>query len=78
MSFIEKLRNRWQSANSLLCVGLDPELAKASPAHLRSDHRTRCSRSAAPSSTPPPDLVCAFKPQIAHFAALGGKRRCDG
>ena len=33
MTFIDKLRNRWQQANSLLCVGLDPDLAKL-PEHF--------------------------------------------
>ena len=28
MTFIEKLRNRWHSANSLVCVGLDPDPAR--------------------------------------------------
>ncbi|MCI1728480.1 MAG: orotidine-5'-phosphate decarboxylase [Chiayiivirga sp.] len=69
MSFSELLRQRWTEANSLLCVGLDPELAKF-PAHLRSDPDavfTFC-RAIVDATA---DLVCAFKPQIAHFAALG-------
>ena len=28
MTFIEKLRNRWRQADSLVCVGLDPDPAK--------------------------------------------------
>ena len=28
MTFIEKLRRRWQDADTLLCVGLDPDPAK--------------------------------------------------
>ena len=69
MSFSELLRQRWTEANSLLCVGLDPELAKF-PAHLRSDPDavfTFC-RAIVDATA---DLVCAFKPQIAHVAALG-------
>ena len=34
MTFIQSLRSAWQQSNSLLCVGLDPDLAKI-PAHLR-------------------------------------------
>ena len=28
MSFMQALRKRWSSSNSLVCVGLDPEPAK--------------------------------------------------
>ena len=28
MTFIQKLRNRWQQADTLVCVGLDPDPAK--------------------------------------------------
>ena len=71
MEFMQALRQRWSNADSLVCVGLDPEPAKF-PARFGSD----------------PDAVfafcraivdataghaCAFKPQIAHFAALGAE-----
>ena len=71
MEFMQALRHRWSNADSLVCVGLDPEPAKF-PARFGSD----------------PDAVfafcraivdataghaCAFKPQIAHFAALGAE-----
>jgi orotidine-5'-phosphate decarboxylase len=36
MSFVATLRDRWKSADSLVCVGLDPEPAKF-PAHMRDD-----------------------------------------
>ena len=71
MNFMDALRARWSKANSLVCVGLDPEPAKF-PAQFRDD----------------PDAVfgfcrdivdatagfaCCFKPQVAHFAALGAE-----
>ena len=71
MEFMQALRQRWSNADSLVCVGLDPEPAKF-PARFGGD----------------PDAVfafcraivdataghaCAFKPQIAHFAALGAE-----
>ena len=34
MDFMQALRERWTGANTLVCVGLDPEPAKF-PAHLR-------------------------------------------
>ncbi len=71
MNFMQALRARWQQANSLVCVGLDPEPAKF-PMHLRDDPdavfafcRTIVDATA--------EFVCCFKPQIAHFAALGAE-----
>lgn len=69
MNFVEALRARWQSANSLLCVGLDPEPAKF-PQRYRNDADAVfafCRETVDATA----DLVCAFKPQFAHFAALG-------
>lgn len=69
MNFMQQLRKRWHEANSLLCVGLDPEPAKF-PAHLRErpDAVFEFCRDIVDATA---HFVCAFKPQIAHFAALG-------
>lgn len=66
------LRERWRSADSLLCVGLDPDPA-GFPTHLRGqpDALFRFCRAIVDATA---DRVCAFKPQIAHFAALAGER----
>ena len=57
-----------QAANSsLLCVGLDPEPAKF-PGPWRDDP-SRIFEFCAGIVAATQDLVCAFKPQIAHFAA---------
>lgn len=71
MHFIQSLHRRWHEADSLLCVGLDPEPAKF-PAHLRDDPDAvfEFCRAIVDATA---DLVCAFKPQIAHFAALGAE-----
>ena len=60
------LKRRWQSAG-LLCVGLDPDVARL-PAHLagRPDAILSFCTAIVDATA---DLVCAFKPQIAHFAA---------
>ena len=71
MSFAASLKSRWHDARSLVCVGLDPEPAKF-PAHLRDDPDavfTFC-RAIVDATA---DLVCCYKPQIAHFAALGAE-----
>lgn len=71
MNFMQSLHTRWHDANTLLCVGLDPEFAKV-PAHLRDDSDAVFAfcRAIVDATA---DLVCAFKPQIAHFAALGAE-----
>jgi orotidine-5'-phosphate decarboxylase len=71
MTFIDNLKSRWSTANSLVCVGLDPEPAKF-PAHLcdNPDAVFAFCRSIVDATA---DLVCCFKPQIAHFAALGAE-----
>ncbi len=68
MSFMQTLRNAWTRNDSLVCVGLDPEPSRF-PAHLRDDDDAVFTFCAAIVDATA-DLVCAFKPQIAHFAAL--------
>jgi orotidine-5'-phosphate decarboxylase len=66
-NFIATLRAAWQRQNSLLCVGLDPEPSKL-PVHLR-DHPEAIfefCREIVDATAP---YACAFKPQIAYFAA---------
>ena len=67
MSFLDRLATAQQRHNSLLCVGLDPEAAKL-PLAWRGDGQRIfdfCARIVDATK----DLVCAFKPQIAYFAA---------
>ena len=68
MTFIEKLSAVWQSQKTQLCIGLDPDLAKF-PAHLQGKPDailTFCKEIIDATADP----ACAFKPQIAYFAAL--------
>lgn len=69
--FVQKLASAWRTRDSMVCVGLDPELHRL-PAALHS------------SSTPYFDFcqaivdatapyVCAFKPQVAHFSAVAAE-----
>jgi orotidine-5'-phosphate decarboxylase len=67
MIFLDMLRNAERQNGSLLCVGLDPEPAKF-PAHLRGDANKIFDFCAAIVDATA-DLVIAFKPQIAYFAA---------
>ena len=68
MHFMQSLQQAWVRHDSLVCVGLDPEPAKF-PAHLR-DAPDAVFAFCAAIVDATADLVCAFKPQIAHFAAL--------
>ncbi|SFS07107.1 orotidine-5'-phosphate decarboxylase [Dyella sp. OK004] len=68
MHFMQSLQQAWIRNNSLVCVGLDPEPAKF-PAHLqgRPDAVFEFCSAIVDATA---DLVCTYKPQIAHFAAL--------
>ncbi|MDR2241119.1 MAG: orotidine-5'-phosphate decarboxylase [Zoogloeaceae bacterium] len=67
MDFKTTLQTAWARNDSLLCVGLDPDPAKF-PAALthRADAIFEFCKSIVDATA---DLVCAFKPQIAYFAA---------
>ncbi len=71
MNFVAALRDRWAEVNSLVCVGLDPEPSRF-PAHLAEDPDAVFAfcRDIVDATA---ELACAFKPQIAHFAALGAE-----
>ena len=69
MNFISQLQTAWQDNNSLLCVGLDPAPEKL-PLHLRERPIEQaftefCIAIIDATAT----YACAFKPQIAYFAA---------
>ncbi|MEZ5550220.1 MAG: orotidine-5'-phosphate decarboxylase [Pseudomonadales bacterium] len=71
--FIDQLRFGWESRESLLCVGLDPDLERL-PASYRErerEHHDGLLRFCCDIVDSTAGLVCAFKPQIAYFAALG-------
>lgn len=72
MTFIDQISSSWRKNNSLVCVGLDPDVEKI-PAHLRrvetplfEFNRAIIDRTA--------DLVCAFKLQVAYYSASGTER----
>lgn len=71
MRFIDELRQRWQQADTLVCVGLDPEPARF-PARFADDADAVFAfcRDIVDATA---EYACAFKPQIAHFAALGAE-----
>ena len=67
MTFCTQLAAAWRRNDSLLCVGLDPEPGRF-PAHLAGRPEAILEFCTAIVDATA-DLVCAFKPQIAYFAA---------
>ena len=67
MSFVSSLEAAWRDADSMLCVGLDPDPARL-PASLRdaTDAIFAFCRAIVDATA---QYACAFKPQIAYFAA---------
>ena len=67
MTFIDKLRTRWRDADTLLCVGLDPDPARFPDAYVDDeDALFDFCRDIVDATA---EFACAFKPQIAYFAA---------
>ena len=75
MNFINKLSAAWTANDSLLCVGLDPDMAKL-PARFQNDPQGiyHFCREIIDATA---DLACSFKPQIAYFAALGAEDQLE-
>jgi len=67
MNYSERLNHAWQTTNSLLTVGLDPDVMRF-PAELQDqpDAIFRFCRYIVDATAP---YACAFKPQIAYFHA---------
>jgi orotidine-5'-phosphate decarboxylase len=69
--FAETLERAWTASGGMLCVGLDPDIARmpqaiaASPRPVLAFNRWIVDLVG--------DLACAFKPQFAHHAAVGAE-----
>ena len=73
MTFKDLLEARWRDADTMVCVGLDPELVKF-PESLRAlPIHDALLGFFKPIIDATAEFACAFKPQIAHFAALGAE-----
>ncbi|MFT5433363.1 MAG: orotidine-5'-phosphate decarboxylase [Myxococcota bacterium] len=67
MGFHEQLRRSWTISKSLLCVGLDPDPTRFPESLQRSgDSIFEFCKQIVDATA---DVVCAFKPQFAHFAS---------
>ena len=67
MNFYHKLEKAWREKDSLVCVGLDPDIEKI-PHHLKSHPRAifDFNKQIIDATA---DLTCAYKLQIAYYAA---------
>lgn len=75
MKFVQRIEQAWAAADSLLCVGLDPDPARL-PQHLAgAKHPIFEFGRAIVDATA--DLVCAFKPQIAYYAAARAEAQLE-
>jgi len=65
--FTQQLARAWEKNDSLVCVGLDPDIERF-PAHIRAEASPifQFNRAIIDATA---DLVCAYKPQFAHYAA---------
>ena len=74
-SFIEKLYTAWQKTNSLLCVGLDPDLEKLPASVLETEYpifefnRRIIDQTA--------QFCCCYKPQIAYYSAYSAEDQLE-
>jgi orotidine-5'-phosphate decarboxylase len=64
--FRDKLEAAWERAGSLLCIGLDPD-----PALMAIDDVAAFNIAIVEATK---DLVCAYKPNVAFYEALGPER----
>lgn len=73
MLFIQRCTQAWSVRNSMLCVGLDPEPSRYpkefQSCQLHEATETFCKGIIQATAS----YACAFKPQIAHFAAIGAE-----
>jgi orotidine-5'-phosphate decarboxylase len=74
-TFREQLETAWAKNDSLLCVGLDPDLECLPPHLLRKAQPIFAFNRSIVDATA--DLVCAYKPQIAHYSAVGAEHELE-
>ncbi|MCB1625434.1 MAG: orotidine-5'-phosphate decarboxylase [Pseudomonadales bacterium] len=75
MRFVTRLETAWSTNDSLVCIGLDPEPARF-PAPLR-DRPLAIFEFNKAIIDATYDLVAAYKPQFAHYAAEGAEDQLE-
>ena len=75
MTFIDTLAAAWQTNNSLACVGLDSDISRIPERFQREKLPLLEFNKAIIDAVA--DLVCAFKPQIAYYSAVGAEKELE-
>jgi len=75
LKFLSMLKKRWKSADSLLCVGLDPQIDRFPDVFKDSNLPYFEFCKAVVDATH--GSVCAFKPQAAYFSAVGAENQLE-
>jgi orotidine-5'-phosphate decarboxylase len=75
LTFNERLQGAWNTSNSLVCVGLDPDVAKIPARFAKSSQPILDFNKEIIDATH--DLVCAYKPQIAFYSAASAERELE-
>jgi orotidine-5'-phosphate decarboxylase len=75
VTFIDRLNRAWTTNNSLVCVGLDPDSSRFPASVEDADEPIFEFNKAIIDATH--DLVCAYKPQIAHYAAEAAEAQLE-
>src|SRR5262245_8369483 len=73
--FRERVQAAWDRSGSLVCVGLDPDAAKLPARFAGVDEPILAFNREVIDATC--DLVCAYKPQIAFYSAVGAERELE-
>ena len=66
-AFVDRLGRSWARSDSLVCIGLDPEIERF-PSHVAA-HASPIFQFNKAIVDATADLACAYKPQFAHYAA---------
>jgi len=76
VAFIDRLNRAWKTNDSLVCVGLDPDPSRFPESIEEKDEPILEFNKAIIDATH--DLVCAYKPQIAHYSAESAESQLEG
>ena len=69
MSFMDQVKKRWSENNTLVCVGLDPDLNKIPAKYRESETPLFAFNKDIIDATS--EYVCCYKPQIAYYSGVG-------
>ena len=75
MGFSSLLEKRWENSQSLLCVGLDPDISRLPAGYSIDNEGMKWFLCDIVDATA--EFVCAFKPQIAYFSAIAAENQLE-